>query len=141
MIFYLGCELRIVDLAHVLFGMNASKTFDGLGFRIRAGRNGGVCVENASGTLLVALEKGLLDSWPFVPDHTLEQLHTDRAVCERWGLDKHVLTSFKVADSEHRSPAEWATICLIVRHIQLGAAFFAMRAHARENAAKCDTRG
>ena len=141
MIFQLGCELRIVDLAQVLCRMQVSDKFQEFVFRICAGRYGGVCVEDASGTVLVTLQKGLLDSWPFVPDHTLQQLHTDSKVCKRWGLDKHVLTCFKVVDAENRSPMEWDRICNIVQHIQLGAAFSAIRAHARENATKCDTRG
>jgi len=103
MIFYLGCGLSIVKLAEILAKMQCSGPFSDCVFFIAAGRNGGVCVKTRGGEVLVHLEKSVFDSWPFIPDHTLHQLHTDLEMSQRWGLHVHTLKSFKVVSVSEKS--------------------------------------
>ena len=132
MIFHLGCGLSIVKLAEILNKMQCSGPFSDCVFYIAAGRNGGVCVKTQGGGVLVTLEKSVFDSWPFIPDHTLHQLHTDLAMSKRWGLHIHALKSFKVVSVSEKSEVDSKKIKQILQHLQTFAVFSEFRAIVRK---------
>jgi len=123
MIFHIGCELSISELAEIMGRIQKSDKHTNLTCRIQGGRKGCVLIDNSTNHQVLRLEKSIYDSWPFIPDNNIDQLYTDTPVSRRWGLDVHCLQSFNIKKLDQKSESERTEIMSILQHVKLFAFF------------------